>query len=91
MSDIGGRLEISTEAGQGSRFVLEVPATLMISEALLVRIGGRRFALPLPAIDRLLHIHDTLLVEQEGARFIDDAGAAESEEGHDGSQTEHTS
>lgn len=74
VTDVGGRLDVETRTGQGSRFTLEVPTTLMISEALVVRIGGRRFALPLPAVDRLLHVDDTLLVEQEGARFIDDAG-----------------
>ncbi|MEO1083098.1 MAG: response regulator, partial [Acidobacteriota bacterium] len=74
LAELGGRLRVTTRPGEGTRFTIEVPATQLVTEALLVRIGGRPFAVPLPAVERLLHVNDTLLVEQEGARFLDDGG-----------------
>jgi two-component system chemotaxis sensor kinase CheA len=43
---IGGSIELSSVAGQGSTFVIKIPLTLAIVSALIVSVGGLRFALP---------------------------------------------
>ncbi|MEP7175088.1 MAG: chemotaxis protein CheA [Gemmatimonadales bacterium] len=44
---LGGTLEIRTEVGKGTTFLIRVPLTLAIVRALLADAGGERFAVPL--------------------------------------------
>jgi two-component system chemotaxis sensor kinase CheA len=50
---MGGRFMVeSPPEGKGSRFVLELPSTLAIFEALLVGVGDTVFAIPFSVIER---------------------------------------
>lgn len=44
---LGGTLEVRSELGRGTTFVLRVPLTLAIVRALLTQAGGERYAVPL--------------------------------------------
>ena len=44
---LGGTLEVRTELGRGSTFLIRVPLTLAIVRALLTEAGGERYAVPL--------------------------------------------
>ena len=44
---LGGTIEIHTELGHGTTFVLRLPVTLAILRALIADVGGERYALPL--------------------------------------------
>lgn len=50
LESINGQIEVETELGVGTKFTLRLPLTLLISMALLVRVGSQRYALPLPNI-----------------------------------------
>jgi len=50
LESINGQIEVETEPGVGTKFTLRLPLTLLISTALLVRVGNERYALPLPNI-----------------------------------------
>jgi len=43
---IGGTIEMTSIAGQGTTFLIKIPLTLAIVSALIVEAGGQRFALP---------------------------------------------
>ena len=45
-----GHLAIATAAFEGTTFVLQVPATVGAMHALVVEIGGQRFALPTESV-----------------------------------------
>ena len=56
IKELGGRVRISSIAGQGTRFQLELPLTLSLIRALLVEIAGEPYAFPLARIDRALKL-----------------------------------
>ena len=41
-----GRVDITSQPGQGSRFTLTLPLTLAIIDGLIVRVGGERYIIP---------------------------------------------
>jgi two-component system chemotaxis sensor kinase CheA len=43
---LGGRLELKTQAGRGTTFLLHLPITRAIVRALMVGVGGERYAIP---------------------------------------------
>jgi len=50
---LNGEIEIHSNAGTGTKFVLKVPLTLIISPALFVRCGDANFALPLAIVEEI--------------------------------------
>lgn len=44
---LGGTVEVHTEIGKGTTFVLRMPVTLAIVRALIAAVGSERYALPL--------------------------------------------
>jgi two-component system, chemotaxis family, sensor kinase CheA len=41
-----GRIEIDSQPGQGTRFVIRLPLTLAITDGMLVRVGAERYIVP---------------------------------------------
>ncbi len=54
--ELGGSLTLETQAGQGTRFTIWLPLTLMIVDALIVAVSGQTFAVPLPAVREVIQI-----------------------------------
>jgi two-component system chemotaxis sensor kinase CheA len=53
---LGGTVEVQSKLGEGSRFFLRLPLTLAIVQALLVRVGGGIYALPLSSVTETLRV-----------------------------------
>lgn len=53
---LGGSIDIKSELGKGTLFVIKLPLTLIIYQALLVRVGGQEFAIPLNAVEETLRV-----------------------------------
>jgi two-component system chemotaxis sensor kinase CheA len=56
VQELGGSLRLVTEPGKGTRFVVELPLTLAITDALIARVGGQTFAVPQAAIREVIEI-----------------------------------
>ena len=54
--ELGGKLSLDTTPGQGSRFVIELPVTLAITDAIIARVGAQTFALPQSAVREVIEI-----------------------------------
>lgn len=61
---IGGQVDISSRAGEGSTIRLKIPLTLAIIPALLLSCAGQKFAIPQSAITELVQLSTT---EKNGA------------------------
>jgi len=49
-----GKIEITSEVGQGSTFKIKLPLTMAIIDGLVVRVGDDRFILPSTSVQRAL-------------------------------------
>ena len=47
---IGGRINVQSEPGQGAQFELRIPLSLAVMQAIFVQAGERSFAIPLQAV-----------------------------------------
>lgn len=71
---VGGVIRIHTVLGKGSTFELQLPITLSVLRAVLVRIGGDPYALPLNRTDRLLKLRPDAVRTLEGKAHFDADG-----------------
>ena len=46
VQNLGGRIDVSTTAGKGSRFSIYLPLTLAVAQGVMVRVGLRTYILP---------------------------------------------
>ncbi|GAC1632280.1 MAG: hybrid sensor histidine kinase/response regulator [Candidatus Acidiferrum sp.] len=56
LNTLNGEIDIQSTVGQGTKFTLKVPLTLIISPALFVRCGTANFALPLAVVEEIRRI-----------------------------------
>ena len=73
----GGRVDVSSRRGAGTRFNLRLPLTLAVTQALLVQAGGRTWAVPSNMVvqamelkpDALRKLQDEHGIDWQGERF----------------------
>ncbi len=70
-AELGGRIEAASSRGQGVRFRIYLPLTLAVAQAVLVRAGGRSYAIPSVMVEQVLEL------KAEAVQKIRAGGAAE--------------
>ncbi|HET7380159.1 MAG TPA: chemotaxis protein CheA, partial [Gaiellales bacterium] len=63
---LGGTVEIHTEVGKGTTFVLRMPVTLAIVRALIAAVGNERYALPLTYVSETVEFGTVPTTTVEG-------------------------
>ncbi|MGI9257371.1 MAG: Hpt domain-containing protein, partial [Gammaproteobacteria bacterium] len=62
IKNLGGSMRIESTLGEGTRFLIRLPYTLAITNALIVKVGEETFALPLPTVEGVTRVpKDSLL------------------------------
>ncbi|RKY45766.1 MAG: chemotaxis protein CheA [Candidatus Omnitrophota bacterium] len=63
---LGGRLDLETQRGKGTKFILTLPLTLAIIKAMLVLVGEQIYAIP------LMNIRETVKIREAELKRIKD-------------------
>jgi two-component system, chemotaxis family, sensor kinase CheA len=68
-----GRIDVQSQSGQGCRFSISVPLSLMNTHSLLLRVGTRSYAIPLDAVQRIVQVapHDMQTLGGRAALVLD--------------------
>lgn len=69
--ELSGQIQIQSEIGKGSRFIIRVPLTLAILPTLLVQSGDATYALPLARVMEVLHAPADKLHWFDGKPMLD--------------------
>ncbi|HET6586956.1 MAG TPA: response regulator, partial [Oleiagrimonas sp.] len=56
IKQLGGTLRIESERGKGTTFVLRLPFTLAVTQAVLVKVGEATFAIPMTSVQGVARI-----------------------------------
>ena len=67
---LGGSIEIRSEPGKGTTFLLRLPVTLAIVRALIAAVGNERYALPLTYVAETVEFGTVPLTTMEGRDAI---------------------
>ena len=73
---LGGRVEVSTRVGHGTTFLLYLPLTLAVAQAVMVRAGGRLWALPALMVEQVQHVKADVLVDMYVQRRVESQGVS---------------
>lgn len=73
---VGGKVRVATQLGVRTVFTLQLPITMSVIRALLVRIAGEPYAFPLTRIDHILPVPHDRIRTIEGRQFFDHDGTA---------------
>lgn len=58
VEDFGGKLEVISEKGQGTKIILKLPLTLAIVKAIMIKSGISDYAIPSLLIDRIVSLNE---------------------------------
>jgi chemosensory pili system protein ChpA (sensor histidine kinase/response regulator) len=64
IKSMGGSLAIESRQGEGTTFVLRLPFTLAVTQAILVRIGESTFAIPMTSVQGVARISPDELAQR---------------------------
>jgi chemosensory pili system protein ChpA (sensor histidine kinase/response regulator) len=53
---LGGRVELTSETGRGTKFTVYLPLTLAVTQAVMVRAGGVSFAIPAVMVEQVRQV-----------------------------------
>lgn len=70
LQDVRGTIRISTRLGQGTRFEITLPVTLIVLRCVIVQIGGELFALPAGRIAQAVKVARSAVKSLENRQYL---------------------
>lgn len=74
VQELGGTLTLDTAPGTGTRFLITLPLTLAVTDALIARAGGQRFAIPQSAVQEVIEIDASAIRSLENNELVPHRG-----------------
>ncbi|TVY10637.1 chemotaxis protein CheA [Paenibacillus cremeus] len=71
IESLGGQVHVHSKWGKGSKFSVQLPLTLSIISAMLVRLGQEKYAIPLSSIVETMAVKREQVRSVHGNRMID--------------------
>src|SRR5206468_1586882 len=68
--ELGGALTLATQPGRGTHFMVRLPLTLAIADALIVTVGGQTFAIPQVSVREVVQVQPGALTVLENNELI---------------------
>lgn len=70
IESLGGQVNVSTKWGKGTKFTVQLPLTLSIISAMLIRLGEEKYAIPLSSIVETMAVTSDQLRVVHGSAMI---------------------
>jgi two-component system, chemotaxis family, sensor kinase CheA len=70
VQELGGTLNMESEPGHGTRFVIALPLTLAITDALIAVVAGQRFAVPQNSVREVIEIDEATVRQLENNELV---------------------
>jgi two-component system chemotaxis sensor kinase CheA len=65
IAKLSGMVDLQTELGQGTRYSITLPITLVIIKALIIKVGEETFAIPLSSVS------ESLMIQRKDIRTVE--------------------
>jgi chemosensory pili system protein ChpA (sensor histidine kinase/response regulator) len=68
-ASLGGRIRVDSTPGKGTRFLIHLPLTLAVTQAVLIKSGGRHYAIPSSMVAQVRELKPEVVaaIRTEGA------------------------
>ncbi|MFK7894287.1 MAG: chemotaxis protein CheA [Myxococcota bacterium] len=70
LAEMGGMVDLSSEVGVGTTVTITLPITLAIIQALIVRVGEERYAIPLNSVLETMSVEPDQIGSSEGREVL---------------------
>jgi two-component system chemotaxis sensor kinase CheA len=70
VEELSGTLAIETSPGEGTRFIVQLPVTLAITDALIGRVGTEAFAVPQGAVREVIDVLESDIRQMEENEIV---------------------
>ena len=75
LAKINGRIEIKTEKGVGTRFIIRLPLTLAIAQALIIRMKEQEVAVPMNLVEETTRFSEKEIQRAAGEEMVNLRGS----------------
>ena len=76
VQELGGVMRMTSTPGAGTRFSIDLPLTLAITDALIARVGGQTFAVPQSTVREVVEIESSTVRALESGEVAPYRGSA---------------